>query len=75
MNEEEEFEELEYGYLDQNINHLKEESSKSFLTKVHYQNSEYFDNIHKLKKLLDPKEGSKRGNLNAVALRFWTNIR
>ena len=44
LNAEEEVE-LEYKDLDQNINHIEEESSESFLTKTHYQKSEYFDEL------------------------------
>ena len=42
LNEEEEIEELGYEDLDQNINHLEEESYESFLTKYQYQNLEFF---------------------------------
>ena len=45
LNEEEEVEELEYEYLDQNINHLEEEWHESFLTKAQYKNSGYFDDF------------------------------
>ena len=46
LNEEEEVEELEYEDLDQNINHLEEESYESFLTKYQYQNSKFFYDIY-----------------------------
>ena len=44
LNEEDEVEVLEYEHLDQNIN-PKEESYEFFLTKVEYQNYEYFDDF------------------------------
>ena len=45
LNVEEEVEELEYEYLDWNINHLEEESYEIFLTKAQYKNYGYFDDF------------------------------
>ena len=46
LNGEEEDEELEYEYLDQNINNLEEATYEIFFTKDQYQNSKYFDDFY-----------------------------